>query len=108
MQIERTPFADAELDVRYGQVTEARRDHQDAIRSWQEAVDEIEPLLVCQRLALSVGLRVANTHGRPDDDSARRIVSHAADSAPIRLRLEKTWRLEKTHQDKQNREQLLV
>src|SRR5262249_15371456 len=100
MQIERTQFADAELDVRYGQLTETWRGHHDVVRSRQQAVDEVESLFVCYGLAYSLGLRIENTYGRPAHDGAGGIVSRAADAAAIRLRLEKTCHLEKTCQDK--------
>src|SRR5215471_1823304 len=107
MQIERTQFADAELDVRYGQLTEARQGHHDVVRSRQEAVNNVEPLFVGHGLAHRLGLRIENTHGRPADNGAGGIVSRAADSAPIGLRLEKTWRLKQTCHDKQSRKRLL-
>src|SRR5206468_8683322 len=98
----RTPTAAA----RYGHVTEARHGPYNVIRSGQETVNEVEPLFVCHGLPHSLGLRIEDTHGRSAHDGARGIVSHAADSAPIRLCLEKTGRLEKTCQDKQSRENL--
>jgi len=91
---------------RYGHVTEARHGPYNVIRSGQETVNEVEPLFVCHGLPHSLGLRIEDTHGRSAHDGARGIVSHAADSAPIRLCLEKTGRLEKTCQDKQSRENL--
>ena len=99
MQVERTQFAHAELDGRDGQLTEARRGHYDVVRSSQEAVDEVEPLFVCYGLAYSLSLRIENTHGRNYDGTGG-IVSRAADAAPIRLRPEKTWPVEKTCQSK--------
>src|SRR5262249_42996807 len=103
MQIERTQFAHAKFDVRYGQVTEARRGHHNVIRSGQEAVDEVESPFVCRGLPHSLGLRIEDTHDHPADDGAGGIVSHAADSASIRLRFEKTWRLKKTCRKKYSR-----
>src|SRR5262249_24781107 len=100
MQIQRTQFPPPRLDVPYGPVTEARRGHHDVIRSGQETADEVESPFVCHALAHSLGLRIEDTHDHPADDGAGGIVSHAADSASIRLRFEKTWRLEKTYQDK--------